>query len=97
MLSEDIRTGFVIYLLAVNLAEFLLFGMDKRKAIRGEWRVPESTLLSLAVFGGAIGGMIGMRVFHHKTKHPKFYIGIPVILAMEIAVLCFSHIRGIVF
>lgn len=97
MLSEDIRTGFVIYLIAVNIAAFLLFGIDKRKAIRGEWRVPEGTLLSLAVFGGAPGAMIGMRVFHHKTKHPKFYVGIPVILAMEIAVLCFSHIRGIVF
>lgn len=96
MLSEDIRTGFVIYLLAVNITEFLLFGIDKRKAIRGEWRVPESTLLSLAVFGGTVGGILGMKVFHHKTKHPKFYLGMPVILVMEIAVLCFSHIRGIV-
>lgn len=97
MLEGNIRIGLVIYLLAVNLTEFFLFEIDKRKAIRGEWRVPESTLLSLAVFGGAPGAMIGMRVFHHKTKHPKFYLGMPVILAMEIAVLCFSHIRGIVF
>ena len=90
-------TGIVIYLIAVNITEFLLFGIDKRKAIMGEWRVPESTLLSLAVFGGAVGGILGMRIFHHKTKHPKFYVGIPAILAIEIAVLCFSHIRGIVF
>lgn len=97
MLKGDIRTGFVIYLIAVNIAAYLLFGIDKRKSIRGEWRVPESTLLFLAFLGGAPGAMIGMRVFHHKTKHPKFYVGIPVILAMEIAVLCFSHIRGIIF
>ena len=90
-------TGIVIYLIAVNITEFLLFGIDKRKAIRGEWRVPESTLLSLAVFGGAVGGILGMKVFHHKTKHPKFYVGIPAILVMEIAAMCFSHFRGIVF
>lgn len=97
ILGESMSAGIVIYLIAVNITEFLLFGIDKRKAIRGEWRVPESTLLSLAVFGGAVGGILGMRIFHHKTKHPKFYLGIPAILVMEIAVLCFSHIRGIVF
>lgn len=79
-------TSIFIYLIAVNITEFLLFGMDKRRAIRGEWRVPESTLLSLAILGGAIGGIIGMRIFHHKTKHPKFYIGMPVVFIVEIII-----------
>lgn len=84
--GENMSTGIVSYLIAVNITEFLLFGMDKRRAIRGEWRVPESTLLSLAILGGAIGGIIGMRIFHHKTKHPKFYIGMPAVLIMEIII-----------
>ena len=97
MLRRDIRTGFTIYLIAVNIAAFLLFGIDKRRATRGEWRVPESTLLFLAFLGGAPGAMIGMRAFHHKTKHPKFYVGIPVVFLAEVAVVCFSHIREIIF
>lgn len=97
MLKGDIRTGFVIYLIAVNIAAFLLFGIDKRKAIRGEWRVPESTLLFLAFLGGAPGGILGMRIFHHKTKHPKFYVGIPAVFVIEVAAVYFSHIREIIF
>lgn len=57
---------------------------DKRKAKRGAWRIPEATLMWAAVLGGSIGSLAGMYTFRHKTKHPKFTIGIPVILAIQI-------------
>lgn len=71
------------YLLMINTAAFLVFGWDKLKAKRDGWRVPEKTLLALAVIGGSVGALIGMRVFRHKTKKAKFTVGIPVILIMQ--------------
>jgi uncharacterized membrane protein YsdA (DUF1294 family) len=75
----------VVYLAAINLLAFVMYGIDKRKAIKGARRIPEKTLILLAVLGGAIGAFIGMHVFHHKTKKPKFFIGVPVILVVQIA------------
>ncbi len=57
------------YLCAVNAAAFLMYGMDKQKAKRRKWRIPEATLLGIAAAGGSIGAWIGMKTFHHKTKH----------------------------
>jgi len=76
-----------IYILLINLIAFVVFGIDKRKARKGQWRVPESTLFILAIIGGSIGALLGMLVFRHKTKHRKFTIGIPLILALQIALL----------
>ena len=76
----------VIYLLIINLVSFLAMGIDKWKAQKGSWRIQESTLITLVLLGGGIGGIIGMYVFRHKTKKPRFYIGYPVILISEIAV-----------
>ena len=72
------------YLVLINAAAFLLMLIDKQKARRGAWRIPEATLIGSAILGGSIGAIAGMRLFRHKTKHPKFYIGLPVILAMQI-------------
>lgn len=74
-----------IYIILINLIAFVVFGIDKRKARKGQWRVPESTLFILAIIGGSIGALLGMLVFRHKTKHRKFTIGIPLILALQIA------------
>lgn len=76
---------FLIYLAVVNIVTFLLYGIDKRKAKRSKWRVQESTLLWWAVFGGSIGALLGMRVWHHKTLHKKFKYGVPAILIAQIA------------
>lgn len=76
-----------IYILLINLIAFVVFGIDKRKARKGQWRVPESTLFILALIGGSIGALLGMLAFRHKTKHRKFTIGIPLILALQIALL----------
>ena len=73
------------YLLAVNIATFLLYGIDKYKAKKGKWRISEATLLTMAAIGGSIGAWAGMRLWHHKTMHKKFKYGIPLIIIMQIA------------
>ncbi len=75
------------YLAALNLAAFLTFGADKRRARRGEWRVPEKTLFLLALFGGSLGALAGMCVFHHKTKHWYFLCGLPAIFLAHCALI----------
>ena len=75
----------ICYLLAVNIATFLLYGIDKYKAKKGRWRISEATLLLMAVIGGSIGAWAGMRLWHHKTMHKKFKYGIPLIIIMQVA------------
>ena len=77
----------VIYLIIINLAAFLAMFIDKKKAENNKWRIQESTLLVLALLGGSIGEFIGMYVFRHKTKKPKFVIGIPVIIILQILLI----------
>ena len=73
------------YLLAINIASFFLYGIDKYKAKKGKWRISEATLLLMAVVGGCIGAWSGMRLWHHKTMHKKFKYGIPVIIILQVA------------
>lgn len=73
-----------LYLLGINLLGFLSMGMDKHRAIRNRWRIPESTLLLFAILFGSIGSYLGMQVFHHKTRHRKFFVGIPVIFCLQV-------------
>ena len=83
----------IIYLLIINLITFFMFGIDKWKAKRNAWRIPEKTLLIGAVLGGTIGAFAGMEVFHHKTKHMKFTVGIPVILVLQVVLIYFICFR----
>lgn len=73
-----------IYLLLVNLTGFVMMGVDKRRAKRGAWRIPEKTLLLTAVLGGSMGSILGMRTFRHKTKHWYFWYGLPAILIAQL-------------
>lgn len=75
----------IAYLLIINAAGFLVMLVDKFYARKNLWRIPEATLLSVAVIGGSVGALIGMYTVRHKTKHKKFTIGIPLILAAQIA------------
>ena len=75
------------YLLAINIVTFLLYGIDKYKAKKGRWRISEATLIALAVIGGSIGAWGGMHIWHHKTKHKRFMIGIPLIIVLQLAVV----------
>lgn len=73
------------YLLLVNLAGFLLMGLDKRRARRGAWRISEKALFLPAVLGGSLGAIAGMRTFRHKTRHWYFRYGLPALLAVQLA------------
>lgn len=79
------ETILLFYLLGVNLLTFIVYGVDKSKARKSRWRIPESVLLMLAVVGGSVGAWMGMRVWHHKTLHLKFKYGIPFIFLLQIA------------
>ena len=73
------------YLLLINAVSFLLMLSDKWKARKKRWRIPEKTLFLMALLGGSIGSLAGMHLFRHKTRHPSFTIGMPMILAAQIA------------
>ena len=75
------------YLVLINAAAFLLMLLDKQKARRGAWRIPEKTLLTIAILGGSAGAIIGMYMFRHKTRHLKFALGLPLILALQICLI----------
>lgn len=79
----------VIYLLIINALGFLLMLIDKYKARKNLWRIPEKTLLGVALIGGSIGSFAGMQIFRHKTKHPRFYIGIPIIMAVQLIAVAY--------
>lgn len=81
----------LVYLLLINAAGLLLMLADKIKARKNMWRVPEAALLCIAVLGGGVGCLMGMRLFHHKTLHKRFSIGIPVIIALQITFLVFVY------
>lgn len=72
-----------IYLIIINIMGFLSMGIDKYKAIKDEWRIPERTLFIIAILGGSLGSWVGMYTFHHKTKHWYFVLGMPLILIIE--------------
>ena len=84
---------FGIFLAAVSLAAFILYGADKSKARRGAWRIPEKVLLSLSFFGGAAGGLLGMVLFRHKIRKGAFRLVIPAALALQAALLLWVWIR----
>lgn len=77
----------IYYLGLINIISFMVYGIDKLKAKQGKWRIPEATLLLLAIIGGSIGAWCGVKVWHHKTLHKKFRYGIPLIIAIQIAMI----------
>ena len=74
----------IVYLVAINIIAFVIYGIDKQKAIRNQWRIPEVQLLAVAAIGGSAGALFGMQFFHHKTRKWKFRLGVPVILAVQL-------------
>ncbi|RHR30301.1 DUF1294 domain-containing protein [Clostridium sp. AF19-22AC] len=77
----------IIYLILINLITFFTYGADKQKARKNKWRIPENTLILLALSGGSIGAYLAMQTFRHKTQKPKFKIGIPIIILLHAALL----------
>ena len=80
---------FFYYLIIINLITFIIFGIDKYKAIKDKWRVKEATLLGLSFIGGALGGMLGMYVFRHKTKKFYFFLGIPFMMILHVVLFVY--------
>ena len=79
------------YLLAINFVSFFLYGIDKYKAKKGRWRISEATLLMMAVIGGSIVALAGMRLWHNKTMHKKFKYGIPIIIILQVCLVVYLH------
>jgi len=89
IMNKYVLYAILIYLLLINLAGFLSMMIDKQKAKKSKWRIPERTLFLLAILGGSIGSNLGMQVFRHKTKHWYFVIGMPLILILQIVLVCY--------
>ena len=78
------------YLIAINIVTFIVYGIDKVKAMKGKWRISEATLLLLAIIGGSVGAWLGMKTWHHKTMHKKFKYGLPLIILVQIALIALT-------
>lgn len=83
----------IIYFIAINVIAFLAMWIDKRKAQKGKWRISEAALFAFVLLGGGIGGIAGMYVFRHKTQKPRFVVGFPTILVLEIILLILFFIK----
>ena len=73
-----------VYLIIINIIAFGMYGIDKQKAIKKQWRIPEAQLLAVAAIGGSAGALLGIQFFHHKTRKWKFRLGVPLILAAQL-------------
>jgi uncharacterized membrane protein YsdA (DUF1294 family) len=82
----------LIWLIFINIITYIIYAIDKYKSMHHKWRIRESTLILLAVIGGSVGALLAMYTVRHKTKHNKFRIGVPVILAVQIIVVCVVYI-----
>ncbi len=78
-----------IYLLIINALSLLLMRLDKQKARKNRWRIPEAVLLGVSAIGGSLGGLLGMLIFRHKTKHCRFVFGIPLMLCLHLTFLVY--------
>ena len=79
--------GLLAYMVVISLILLVFMGMDKSRAKKQEWRIPERTLFTLAICGGAVGGVLGMYLFRHKTRHNSFAFGFPLLAALQLFIL----------
>jgi uncharacterized membrane protein YsdA (DUF1294 family) len=87
----------IIYIVFVNIAGFALMGIDKRRAVRYAFRIPEATLFAVAIIGGSLGSILGMQLFRHKTKHWYFKFGMPIILILQIVLFLLLYLSPMDF
>ena len=84
---------FAAYYLVINFIGFAIMGIDKRKAIKGAYRIPEATLFCVALLGGSLGTTLGMNLFRHKTKHWYFVVGMPLIFFAQLALMVWIGVQ----
>jgi uncharacterized membrane protein YsdA (DUF1294 family) len=89
----NVHVIIIYYLLVINAVAFIVYGIDKLKARKGRWRIPEATLLLLAIVGGSVGAWFGMKAWHHKTMHLKFKYGLPAIILLQLALAVYLCTR----
>ena len=89
----EIEKIIIYFLLIINEVTFFLYGIDKFKATKNKWRIPEKTLLGMAALGGSIGAFAGMKFFHHKTLHKKFAFGVPLVLLLQIGLAVYFYLK----
>lgn len=87
----DELSALLLYFIGVNMIAFIIMRIDKQKARKQQWRIPERTIWSLAVLGGALGVLIGMKTFRHKTKHSSFIIGMPTLFIIHIIIFLYIY------
>lgn len=87
--------GIIIYYIVVSVLAFFLYGIDKSKAKKGKWRIPEKTLFGIAFLGGGVGALLGMEIFRHKTKHMSFCILVPLAIALHVGLIIYLVREGI--
>lgn len=81
--------AYVLYYLLMNILTYILYAMDKKRAIRRQWRVPESVLLGLSLLGGCVGAFIAMHNYHHKTRHWRFAMGVPAMILLHGSIIVY--------
>ena len=84
-MSKYLIYGLMIYLTAINIVAFFLYGIDKWKSRHNKWRIKEARLIAVALLGGSLGALLGMKIWHHKTQHAKFKYGLPFIHFLHLA------------
>ena len=84
--AQTIITVVILYLAIINVVGYVIMGVDKKRAIRGAWRISEASLFFTALLGGSLGCILGMQHFRHKTKHWYFVVGMPLILILQICI-----------
>lgn len=90
---DTVRNLIVCSLIGLNTITFVVYGIDKHKSRNAKWRIPEATLLMLAVVGGSVGAWLGMKAWRHKTRHKKFRYGVPAILLLHVVTLVFLYVN----
>ena len=80
----------ILFFVIMSIVAFIMYFIDKRKAIKKKWRIPEATLLTVSFLGGSFGAFAAMKAFRHKTQHAKFYITVPIMLILHIAAIAFA-------
>lgn len=92
-MPQNLLQYILYYLAAINVVTFFVYGIDKRRAKKGAWRISEKTLFLLPILGGSIGAIAGMKFFHHKTKHWYFKYGLPLIFLLQVALVVWLKMR----
>lgn len=96
-MTEIIKQSIIIYIIAINSLTFLVYAIDKWKAVHGKWRIRTSTLVGAALLGGTIGGLLAMYLFRHKTKQRLFVIGLPVMLVVQVIFIVIFYKVSVLF